>query len=911
MKKHLLSSMLTAVMLTLGMGAWAQAAGDVVTVNGADYDVLGANIVTNGSFDNGVDGWYAGNWADANATNYVLHTEGGFDGGAYLEYSAGGATAETNIRNKWQVEKGKTYLFRCYTSGKTPDSNNLQYSFIALSDDGTNEGTKIYQLKWGAASGQEATGWNQNDFVFTAENDGWLLFRSSWTSSSKLDGFFLGQVAVSLAGAKTLLEDEIKKAETLLANPDYTTDADAFKAAIAQAKDALETATTVEQLNAAVEALKAAEQAFIEANTFKYQKYLIMNIASEMYWGAANDWGTKASLVPYAEYVKLVPQTDGTYYMESQVNNGGTSYYFNGEYMDNGSPVKLTIKKAEMLGYADEAETIPVYAYTIANGTNYYGWDGKSTVLGQNLAADSENALWVIASLDDAKAAISAATALDPMDATMFIEDHNFGRNNRYSSNWQGTGLTKAGDNTNMNTQSYMAAFDVYQELTVPNGVYKLEAQAAVTYHDNRTVKAYDGEGAPVIYANEASSDFNEMLEGDQLSSQAKMSTQFSAGMYEVEPVYVEVTDGKLKIGAKCEREDIWAVWDNFRLTYFGSETSVSEAKNSAKILRLYELIGMVQELAKNEAIVYTRPQLEAVVALIPTYESMDPADLSEELLNTGIEALEQIVDHAQAELLAANVLPQMKAFTETTNFYTKEALDAYYTQWNEKYTAGQLTRAEAAVLQDPFVVTSWRAANTVDDLLMSVWDAATEDWATYHVNTWSIEGSNDGSNFVVPFIEYWTGDGESLAEKTLTATIEGLEKGVYDVNAWVRVRMKDGATGAAAGIALQANDGAQVDVTTGDQVGTSPFYLKEYTAQGEVAEDGKLTVKFIVNADNNISWLSFKDMNYELNAEATAISEVSTSRTCAAAIYNVAGQRVVSAQKGLYIQNGKKFIVK
>ena len=910
MKKHLLSSMLTAVMLTLGMGAWAQSAGDVVTVNGADYDVLGDNIVTNGSFDNGVDGWYAGNWADANATNYVLHTEGGFDGGAYLEYSAGGAAAETNIRNKWQVEKGKTYLFRCYTNGKTPDSNNLQYSFLAVSDDGATEGTKIYQLKWGAASGQEATGWCQNDFIFTAESD-WVVFRSSWTSSSKLDGFFLGQVTVSLAGAKTLLEDEIKTAETLLANPDYTTDADAFKAAIAKAKDALETATTVEQLNAAVEALKAAEQAFIESNTFKYQKYLIMNIASEMYWGAANDWGTKASLVPNAEYVKLVPQTDGTYHMESQVSNGGTSYYFNGEYMDNGSPVKLTIKKAKMLGYADEAETIPVYAYTIANGTNYYGWDGKSTVLGQNLAADSENALWVIASLDDAKAAISAATALDPMDATMFIEDHNFGRNNRYSNNWQGTGLTKAGDNTNMNTQSYMAAFDVYQELTVPNGVYKLEAQAAVTYHDNRTVKAYDGEGAPVIYANEASSDFNEMLEADQLSSQAKMSTQFSAGMYEVEPVYVEVTDGKLKIGAKCDRADIWAVWDNFRLTYFGSETSVSEAKNSAKILRLYELIGMVQELAKNEAIVYTRPQLELVISMIPTYESMDPATLTEELLNTGLEALEEIVDHAQAELLAVNVLPQMKAFTETTNFYTQEAFDAYYTQWNEKYTAGQLTRAEASALQDPFVVTGWRAANTVDDLLMSVWDAATEDWGTYHVNTWSVEGSEDGSNFVLPFIEYWTGDGESLAEKTLTATIEGLEKGVYDVNAWVRVRMKNGATGAATGIALQANDGAQVDVTTGDQVGTSPFYLKDYTAQGEVAEDGKLTVKFIVNADNNISWLSFKNMNYALNDEATAISEVSTSRTCAAAIYNVAGQRVVSAQKGLYIQNGKKFIVK
>ena len=105
MKKSLLKSMLLGGMLAISMGVWAQKVGDVITFDGADYDVIGSNMVVNGSFDDGVTGWYAGNWVEANSSNYILHTDGGFDGGAYLEYSAGGASAETNVRNKWRKEK--------------------------------------------------------------------------------------------------------------------------------------------------------------------------------------------------------------------------------------------------------------------------------------------------------------------------------------------------------------------------------------------------------------------------------------------------------------------------------------------------------------------------------------------------------------------------------------------------------------------------------------------------------------------------------------------------------------------------------------------------------------------------------------------------------------------------------------
>ena len=62
MKKNLLKSLLVAGLMAVSAGAWAQNVGDIVTVDGVEYQIKGANIITNGSFDDGVNGWYSGNW---------------------------------------------------------------------------------------------------------------------------------------------------------------------------------------------------------------------------------------------------------------------------------------------------------------------------------------------------------------------------------------------------------------------------------------------------------------------------------------------------------------------------------------------------------------------------------------------------------------------------------------------------------------------------------------------------------------------------------------------------------------------------------------------------------------------------------------------------------------------------------
>lgn len=198
-----------------------------------------------------------------------------------------------------------------------------------------------------------------------------------------------------------------------------------------------------------------------------------------------------------------------------------------------------------------------------------------------------------------------------------------------------------------------------------------------------------------------------------------------------------------------------------------------------------------------------------------------------------------------------------------STNVYTQEAYDTFKAAadaYQAKYDEGTLTEN----VVNPCAVQGWHSTNIYDDFLLSAW--GTKDFDTnLYINTWSVEGEGDGSNFKVPFFEYWTGDDQSLGATTKTATVTGLEAGKkYIATAWVRVRMKNGATAPTTGITLSVGaEGTPVDVAAGTQIGTSQFFIGEYTAAGVADAEGNLTINFNIAADNNISWLSFKNVNY------------------------------------------------
>ena len=314
-----------------------------------------------------------------------------------------------------------------------------------------------------------------------------------------------------------------------------------------------------EELAAAIAEYK--EQIFI-AGTLEAGNYILQNVATGKYFGGANSWGTRASLTDHPEYVTLAKLEDGAYTIESRYSNGeGQNFLGSNYFVDNGNPMALTITPV--------GEGIYTINCTGDEGTGFLGYDGSTTVLSGVLTdGKSEAAQWRITSVEDLVAAMPEASVDNPQDVTFLIKDANFGRNNRDAAAWiwETENHNISGANENFCAESWTHTFVLSQEIELPNGVYMLNAQAALTDYTGAYDKRAD---YPVVYANNESVQFCEMEEDDRATSMAKLSGSFSAGKYFVDPIILEVTDGKMTIGAKCDATDYWCIFDNFSLTYF------------------------------------------------------------------------------------------------------------------------------------------------------------------------------------------------------------------------------------------------------------------------------------------------------------------------------------------------------
>ncbi len=301
--------------------------------------------------------------------------------------------------------------------------------------------------------------------------------------------------------------------------------------------------------------------------------YWIVNAATGKFLGGANSWGTRASLIKHGIPFKAVAVADkeNTFFLDSYTSNGGESHYLAGEYIDGGATEITLVPHVNTFEITDGDDVIEMEntSFNIKIGDNMLVAKTANTEVDVKAADENDVfAQWYFISKEDQLLNLMMAEEENPVDATFFIKDFNFSRNNTQYSAWKwnfadpaNTNHKNAGDNSNLCVESYHAAFNLSQPLVLPNGTYRMKAQGFYRMDS-------ESESYPVFFADDEEMAFP--LRTGSENSMTEASLAFSNGLYSSEPITVTVKDYMLNIGAKCDNTNFWCIWDNFELECLG-----------------------------------------------------------------------------------------------------------------------------------------------------------------------------------------------------------------------------------------------------------------------------------------------------------------------------------------------------
>lgn len=324
-----------------------------------------------------------------------------------------------------------------------------------------------------------------------------------------------------------------------------------------------------------VETPITVESPWVGAAVENGKTYYLYNTKAKAFLNGANDWGTRASLGQ--DGLPFIAEGEGNLFaFNGVVSNGGASHYLgNAGFIDSGS-AQFTL-----------TEVIDG-VYTIGWGSNYYASaEGVTTV--ETVTALSDACYWQFLTAEDIHAGMASATA--PLNVTSLLACSNFGRNNLDISKWQGE-PARGGANENMCAERFNMNFDVYQTISVPNGLYKVTAQGFYRMGGWQaaadTIEAGCTSTNAVLYANEKSVAFPNIYvdsasvtagvavpgHGMVPNDMGQASTAFTAGLYQMDTIEVAVLNGQLTIGFKKDVTvaDDWSIFDNVQIIYCGSD---------------------------------------------------------------------------------------------------------------------------------------------------------------------------------------------------------------------------------------------------------------------------------------------------------------------------------------------------
>lgn len=304
--------------------------------------------------------------------------------------------------------------------------------------------------------------------------------------------------------------------------------------------------------------------------------YYIRNVKSGKYLLGGSYWGTRAIVGEHGIDFAVTLMGDNAYRIDSQIANSSTDHYLTTDtepYVDG--PAGNIIVKKTGNGY-----------YAISNGSAFLTvTDDNHTTYAANTTDDAA-AQWQFITREQMVENLKKATSDNPADATFFIQDPDFGRNDQRYSAWiwssDCTNKKNSGDETNYCVESWHSTFTFSQVLTgLPDGWYGLTAQGFYRV---------DGEDSshPALFANEvemtlpnvlsegkssATDGFSTLNNGVYIpNTMAESSVAFSAGCYYTGEVLFYVSAGTASIGIKNPSNVTdWCIWDHFELRYYGT----------------------------------------------------------------------------------------------------------------------------------------------------------------------------------------------------------------------------------------------------------------------------------------------------------------------------------------------------
>ena len=538
------------------------------------------------------------------------------------------------------------------------------------------------------------------------------------------------------------------------------------------------------------------------------QTYYLYNPKAKAFVKAANAWGTRASFGQDA--VAFVTEGSGDIY---SLKSTYGAYLGNDLYVDQA-------KKEFVFNKVSNG------VYTFTKDGLYVAFTGDETV---NTSAElTDGCYWQFLTAATIKAVMTEADADTPYDVTALITGANFGRNDQANSIWT-DGPIFNGINENFCAEKWGAgAFDVKQTLTgLPNGTYKLQAQGFYRVgggSNNATIAAEQyATGTPelnaILYGNDSEMPLMSVIEdakegtppnyGDYYvtsfgyvpQSQIGASNFFNEGLYD-QTLFVTVTNGTLTIGIKksVELANDWVVFDNFRLTYYGTATvdeinKVHFNKVRAELERLSETCNSLYSLGavhnaymtiSDQAWVIANDEnatIEDINAFIPIMEAkIAEVKTIDEYYNNVFAPLNDLCYEIQENSIP-NSEEAYAAFEEVCmlagfmNLYSNVS-----TIQDLEILADTLENARRA-----YVVNAEPTGNYAFDYTFLVNNPDMESgnidgWTS--TSGWQYQGAKytNGNITISKFQEIWAGNA-AIDTTSSMQTLTGLPNGVYEVS--------------------------------------------------------------------------------------------------------------------------------